>query len=399
VAVPVVVSLTRAFAGGDWFAPTRPPAVTTALPGLLGAAVLLLGLAVALRRRAAPSALLGAAALVLIALLVALKAPALSLGAAQALREFSGQNPALATSVDIRWLGFSYIAFRLLHLLRDRQSGRLLEAGLREVVSYTVFFPAIPAGPIDRLERFLPDFRAPYSVAGDPRRAEDLEEAGRRLALGLFKKFALADSLGLIALSAQNVMQVQGAGWTWLLLYAYALQIYLDFSGYTDIAIGLGRIMGVRLPENFAAPYRKPNLTQFWNSWHITLTMWFRAYYFNPLVRWLRGKGIGRRQALVLLIAQVTTMALIGLWHGIGFGFLAWGLWHGVGLFLQNRWTEFARARLRPRIAQGPAWVERGLGGLSTLLTFHFVAVGWVFFLLPDAPRIALALGKLMGGG
>jgi len=97
--------------------------------------------------------------------------------------------------------------------------------------------------------------------------------------IGLFKKFALADSLALIALNAVNAGQVKSSGWMWLILYAYAFQIYFDFSGYTDIAIGMGRWLGIRLPENFAHPYLKPNLTLFWNSWHITLAQWFRAYF------------------------------------------------------------------------------------------------------------------------
>jgi D-alanyl-lipoteichoic acid acyltransferase DltB (MBOAT superfamily) len=182
----------------------------------------------------------------------------------------------------------------------------------------------------------------------------------------------------------------------WILLYAYALRIYFDFSGYTDIAIGLGKTMGFNLPENFERPYFKPNLTTFWNSWHITLAQWFRAYLFNPLTRAMRS---GRRKYplwLVVLTGQLTTMLLIGLWHGITWNFAAWGLWHGLGLFIHNRWTEASRARLAA-LAIRPL-LQRSLTIVGTLLTFHYVALGWVWFALPSMDLSWKALAKLFGG-
>ena len=124
-------------------------------------------------------------------------------------------------------------------------------------------------------------------------------------------------------------------------MYAYAFRIFLDFSGYTDIAIALGRLLGVRLPENFAAPYLKPNIALFWNSWHMSLTQWFRAYVFNPLARRLRSATAQIPDWLACLVTQLVTMLLIGLWHGITWSFALWGLWHGIGLFVHNRWSAF----------------------------------------------------------
>src|SRR5690606_13438773 len=99
-------------------------------------------------------------------------------------------------------------------------------------------------------------------------------QAGQRIVIGLFKKFVVADALALMALNDTLATQVRYTGWMWIILYAYTFQIYFDFSGYTDIAIGIARLVGIKLPENFSSPYTKPNLTQFWNSWHITLTQW-----------------------------------------------------------------------------------------------------------------------------
>ena len=281
----------------------------------------------------------------------------------------------------LSWLGFSYVAFRLMHTIRDRQAGRLAPVTLSEYVNYVIFFPAFTAGPIDRIERFVPDLCATPHLGN-----EDWIEAGTRLFVGLFKKFVIADLLAIISINDVLVHEVRSSGWLWLFLYAYAFRIYFDFSGYTDIAIGLGRLMGIRLPENFAAPYLKPNLTQFWNSWHITLTQWFRGYFFNPLTRAMRSAKRPMPTWLAILIAQLSTMLLIGLWHGITAGFVAWGLWHGAGLFLHNRWSDFMRARV-------PAWMQTPTGqalssALGIFITFNYVAIGWLFFTL-STPSVA----------
>jgi D-alanyl-lipoteichoic acid acyltransferase DltB (MBOAT superfamily) len=188
--------------------------------------------------------------------------------------------------------------------------------------------------------------------------------------------------------------QVRTTGWMWILLYAYAFQIYFDFSGYTDIAIGIGRLVGIKLPENFAAPYRKPNLTQFWNSWHITLTQWFRSYFFNPFNRWIRRyKNIPAWS--MILVGQAATMSLIGLWHGVTLNFIFWGLWHGIGLFLQNRWGEFIHRRY-PDAGQNPRFpAAYQIGGI--LLTFHFIALGWIFFALSQPSLSLRVFMKLFG--
>jgi alginate O-acetyltransferase complex protein AlgI len=181
-------------------------------------------------------------------------------------------------------------------------------------------------------------------------------------------------------LNATNAAQVRSAGWAWVLLYAYTFQIFLDFSGYTDIAIAIGRLLGVRLPENFISPYLKPNITQFWNNWHITLTQWFRAYFFNPLTRALRSSKKKLPIPIIIFMTQIGTMILIGLWHGVTWNFFLWGLWHGLGIFFHNRWSDLTKARF---IVLPIRWQKvLNLGGI--LLTFHFVALGWVFFALPS---------------
>jgi D-alanyl-lipoteichoic acid acyltransferase DltB (MBOAT superfamily) len=213
--------------------------------------------------------------------------------------------------------------------------------------------------------------------------------------LGVFKKFVLADSLASFALNAVNAEQARGALWLWVLVYAYALRLYLDFSGYTDIALGLGRWLGIRLPENFDRPYTRPNLTLFWNSWHMSLTLWFRAYVFNPLTRALRARPLP--VPVIILITQLVVMGLVGLWHGVTANFVIWGLWHGLGLWVHNRWADFMKPRAnlldgRPALRRLGEW-------LGVALTFHYVALGWVWFALPSVSLALSVFRKLLGAG
>jgi alginate O-acetyltransferase complex protein AlgI len=290
----------------------------------------------------------------------------------------------------VAWLGFSYIAFRLLHTIRDRRTGRLPAVDLSEYTSYVIFFPAFTAGPIDRIERFVQDLRQPAAPI-----QEEWLETGKRIIMGLFKKFVVADLLAVISLNDVFVPYIKGVGWMWLFLYAYAFRIYFDFSGYTDLAIGMGRLVGFRLPENFESPYLKPNLALFWNSWHMTLTQWFRSYVFNPLAREFRTNGEWAPTWIALLTTQVVTMVLIGLWHGITWSFVLWGLWHGLGLFAHNRWASWARSGWSPRFQDLAG--RRPMRLLGTALTFNYVAVGWVFFGLSSPGLTWLALRKLVG--
>ena len=321
---------------------------------------------------------------------VILKLPVLSLETSRFLRSLMQQSVDMAGSADLRWLGYSYVAFRLLHVLRDRQKGRFPAVSLPEFVVYVTFFPAFTAGPIDRLERFTKDLRLKLDFS-----AGDFGEAAKRLVLGLFKKFVLADTLALIALNSTNAGQLKGTGWAWVVLYAYSLQIYFDFSGYTDIAIGIARLMGIKLPENFNHPYLKPNLTIFWNNWHMTLTQWFRSYFFNPVTRSLRRSKRKLSPFIILLITQICTMVLIGLWHGMTWNFIFWGLWHGIGLLVQNRWSDWVKPRIR-FVEEKPS-VKRLVNVLNIFLTFNYVALGWVWFALPELNLSLQVFQKLFG--
>jgi alginate O-acetyltransferase complex protein AlgI len=385
--VVLMVGLTRYLDPFCCLTPSRPPELIQVLIVLASAGLLAF---IVSRIHSRMRLWLAIAIACILAVFIVMKTDSLGQATSAVLRSLNGQPSDLGLATDLRWLGFSYIAFRMLHTLRDRQSGRLPALSLQEYVSYVVFFPALTAGPIDRAERFSKDLRQ-----SDNEKLVSLVEGGKRIAIGLFKKFAVADTLALVALSNTNFSQVSSTPWMWGLLYAYALRIYFDFSGYTDIAIGIGRLAGIKLPENFNQPYLKPNLTAFWNSWHMTLAQWFRTYIFNPLARALRTAQNPIPAYAIILIGQLVVMCLIGLWHGVTWNFLIWGAWHGIGLFIHNRWLAFYRQHFGSVILS--TGLQRTLTILGTFVTFNYVALSWVWFALPLPYQSWQVMLKLFG--
>lgn len=328
----------------------------------------------------------------LIALFVVLKSAPLTDGLATWLRAQAERPITLAGALDLNWLGFSYVAFRLIHTLRDRQSGKLPALSLREYLTYLIFFPAYTAGPIDRAERFVKDYRAQLPL--DARRAA---HGLGRIGAGILKKFIVADTIALFALDSLSAARAETALGLWLLTYAYAFRLYFDFSGYSDIAIGIGKLYGIDLPENFALPYLKSNLTAFWQSWHITLSNWARFYVFMPLSRYMVTRKRKPPTWLAVLIGQLGTMLTIGLWHGVALNFVLWAIWHALGLWLHKQYSDrtrdfYARLQDKPRL-------RRLVYVAGVLITFHYVALGWVWFALSDAGQAAQVMVRLLGAG
>ena len=375
LALVLIFALTRYLGLDTLLLPARPPVFTQVF--IVVALFLLVFFLLGRQKEISSNSVLWTGFSILLVFFLVLKTPTLSELFSQLWRSLiSKQDVTLAAANDIHWLGYSYLAFRLLHTIRDRQGGRLPDVTLGEYVTYVIFFPSFSVGPIERVERFIKGLRGNQNPFN-----EDMLNGGERLAVGLFKKFVVADTLAMIALNPVSATQAQSAFGAWILLYAYAFQIYFDFSGYTDIAVGLGHFVGIKLPENFKQPYRQSNLTLFWNNWHMTLTQWFRAYFFNPFARALRSNR-KLSPAMMVLISQIATMTLIGLWHGVTWSFVLWGVWHGLGLFLQNRYSGWAKTKLA--VASPSPRAERALSFGGTLLTFHFVALGWIWFVLPN---------------
>jgi alginate O-acetyltransferase complex protein AlgI len=383
----IVIGVLGLFDSSNLLGFVNPPRTWQAA-ALLFAGIGLTGMLVRSGRNFAAS--LWPSFVLIIALFVILKTPFLAQKASELWRHLSGQSLVLASPYDLKWLGFSYAAFRILHTIRDRQAGRLPDVTLREYLTFVIFFPALAAGPIAKLKDVADQIQTSTNTF-----QINLARGGERVIRGLFKKFVIADSLAVFALNSQNASHPGSPLGAWMLLYSFSLQIYFDFSGYTDIAIGLAKFLDIQLPENFNRPYLQTNLTQFWNNWHMTLTNWFRAYVFNPLSRSLRKKK--HPVLVILLITQILTMVLVGLWHGVTINFVIWGIWHGLGLLIQNRWSSLLVEKNNS--SQEPGRFGRIQELFGILLTFHYVTLGWIWFVLPTPDQGWSYLKILFGAG
>lgn len=281
-------------------------------------------------------------------------------------------------------LAISFFTFQQIAYLVDAAAGKDKGYTLLEYSLFVVFFPQLIAGPIVHPGEMLPQFaRAVHRF-----RQDDLAIGLTLFLIGLFKKVLLADSV------AQYATPVFGAALggaeptlleAWGGALAYTLQLYFDFSGYSDMAIGLGRMFGIRLPMNFNSPYKATNIVDFWRRWHITLSRWLREYLYIPLGG--NRKGEPRRYANLML-----TMLLGGLWHGAGWTFVMWGALHGTYLVVNNLWRSFQRRT-------NTAHFFDNMGGrlLSRALTFLAVVVGWVFFRAESWEAAGLLLAGMVG--
>lgn len=272
-------------------------------------------------------------------------------------------------------LGISFFTFQQISYLVDRRRGEAPVYGLLDYTAYVSFFPQLIAGPIVRHHELIVQFER------DPRRDANLEMAARGLALfalGLTKKVFFADELAPIADGGFGIAAHSGVvafGDSWLSALAYTLQLYFDFSAYSDMAIGLGALFGLRLPLNFDAPYRALDIRVFWRRWHMTLSRFLRDYVYIPL-------GGNRGSDTRAVFTVMATMLLCGLWHGAGWTFIAWGALHGAAICLNRAWQTRGG-----RLPAPAAWA----------LTMLFVIAGWVLFRADDFAAAASMLRAMAG--
>ncbi|MHB8694760.1 MAG: MBOAT family O-acyltransferase [Solirubrobacteraceae bacterium] len=252
-------------------------------------------------------------------------------------------------------VGISFFTFQAISYTVDVKRGLIEPARFLDTAIYLSFFPHLVAGPIVRAREFLPQLAKP----ADPDRVA-VSSGLMLIGMGLVKKVVIADYLGrAIVDPVFGVPQAFHGPDVLLAGYAYAAQIYCDFSGYTDIAIGLALLMGFVFPQNFRSPYRSLGLSEFWRRWHMTLSRFLRDFLYIPL-------GGNRKGRLMTYRNLMITMVLGGLWHGAAWTFVIWGTFHGVGLCFEHAWRK--AFKWRP-----PAWAK-------WVITFHFVVLGWVFF-------------------
>lgn len=298
-----------------------------------------------------------------------------------------------AAATDYTWrtlilpLGISFYTFQQLTLLADISAGRIKDFRFRDFLLFVTFFPHLIAGPIVHHREMMPQFqKADYRL-----NRENLAIGCVLLSVGLFKKVILADS---IADYVTPIFTTAAKGEPVPLLFAWAgaigftLQMYFDFSGYSEMALGLARMVGVKLPMNFNSPLKALSVVDYWSRWHITLTRFLTAYVYNPIaIRLARRRALAGKAGLtgariswqaffgIVAVPTLVTMFLSGLWHGAGNQFLLFGVLHGVALVINHAWRL-----VRPRFWPDTAHYQRTTRPLAWLLTFLLVTVALTWF-------------------
>jgi len=295
----------------------------------------------------------------------------------EALLRLAGWERDLAIMQVVLPVGISFFTFQGMSYLIDIYRRQTAPAALLDMTLLMSFFPHLVAGPIVRASHLVPQFeRVPEMTRG-------MAAMGIALIVwGLFKKAVIASELatGLVDTvffdpSAHGSLDLIAAA------YGYAVQIYCDFSAYSDMAIGIAALLGYRFPHNFNQPYRAASLQDFWRRWHISLSSWLRDYLYVSL----GGSHHGLRRLCFSLMA---TMLLGGLWHGASWNFVIWGAIHGSVLVAERLWREYRPKSWRPL----PAW-------LDILVTFHIVLLGWIFFRAASFGDALAFLGGVAGRG
>ncbi|NHN85269.1 MBOAT family protein [Acetobacter musti] len=315
------------------------------------------------------------------------------------------QIPGVSLSVPsiVLPLAISFFTFQQIAYLSDAHDGRAVEHSFPDYLLFISFFPHLIAGPITHHREMLPQFTQLLRSGGEVGRLT----VGLTLFLtGLTKKVILADPIGtyvgpVFSLAREGGIPSFTLAWSGAL--SYAMQIYFDFSGYTDMAIGLGLLFGISLPPNFDSPYKARNIIEFWSRWHMTLTRFLTAYVYNPITLALtrarvksgrpvpkRGKTTPGAFATLTAGPTVFTMFVSGVWHGAGWQFIVFGLLHGIYLTVTHAWH--ALKAHRPSLVRPETRVKTVF---SVLLTFLCVLVGLIFFRVADvgsACRILLGM-------
>jgi len=278
-------------------------------------------------------------------------------------------------------LGISFFTFTQIAFLVDTYQGKVKEFNFVRYALFVTYFPHLIAGPVLHHKQMMPQFQHPDTYRIN---LESFNVGLTIFIIGLAKKVLLADQFALYANPVFNAVALGGEPTlfeAWVGALAYALQLYFDFSGYSDMAIGLSRMFNVKLPLNFDSPYKAPNIIEFWRRWHMTLSTFLRDYLYVPLGG--SRKGVPRRYANLML-----TMLLGGLWHGAGWTFVLWGGLHGVYLVINHGWRKLTGS-------DGSATGWRAVAGIG--LTFVVVVVAWVPFRAPDMAAALRMWGGMVG--
>lgn len=277
-------------------------------------------------------------------------------------------------------LGISFFVFEFIHYLVDVYKGSPAVKAPLEFALFPSFFPTQIAGPIKRFQDFVPQLHKPAKIT-----LKDFDEGVELILWGLFKKVIVADSVAVVIDKCMPHPEMLSTFDCWSLLWAFAIQVYFDFSGYTDIARGSAALLGFKVPLNFNLPFLAGSITEYWRRWHISLSLWLRDYLFFPL-------GGSKHGTMATLRNVMITFTLAGLWHGAGLNYIIFGAMHGLWLNLNRLWRiQVEKSTTLLKLTETKVFHCFGV-----LLTFNCLAVTLVTFRLPSMELSGRYFQKLL---
>lgn len=273
----------------------------------------------------------------------------------------------------IGFLGISYLTFKAVQMVMEIRDGLIKEFDPKMFLQFLLFFPTISSGPIDRYRRFEKDFKQP------PVKEEYIALISKgiwMIMLGSLYKFIIAHYIGTFAVPYTERLALDVGGFSISLLmymYSYSLYLFFDFAGYSLFAVGTSYLMGIQTPVNFNKPFSSPNLKEFWNRWHMSLSFWFRDYVFMRMVFTLMKKKVFKSRITVSNIGYMTLFLLMGIWHGLTWFYIAYGLFHGVAMCINDAWLRYKKKHKN----LPSNWATKAL---AIFITFNTVCFSFLIF-------------------
>lgn len=281
------------------------------------------------------------------------------------------------------FLGISYLTFKSIGMIVEMRDGTLEDFNLVSFLRFIIFLPTFSSGPIDRYRRFNEDYE---TIPNQDEYFKLLEKAINYIMLGFLYKFIISYVLGNIllptiqakALKTGTLFSLPTLG----VMYGYGLNLFFDFAGYSMFAIAISYIMGIKTPENFNKPFLSPNLKEFWNRWHMSLSFWFRDFVFMRLVHLFFKNKTFKNRNTTSSVAYLVNMLVMGFWHGFTWYYIAYGLFHGIGLILTDIWLRKKKEINRKRKKKGlkPLFESQLFHLFSIVFTFHIVMISLLIF-------------------
>lgn len=270
------------------------------------------------------------------------------------------------------FLGISYLTFKVVGMIMETRDGMLKEFSFLKTLHFILFFPTISSGPIDRYRRFSKDYAKPLKK---DKYLDMLQKAVFYIFLGFLYKFLLAYFFGsyLLPIISKHALVHGGVSW-WLVAYTYcySMDLFFDFAGYSLFAVGISYMMGVATPINFNKPFAAPNIKEFWNRWHMSLSFWFRDYIYMRLVFFLMKKKLVKNKVTLANLGYLTLFLIMGFWHGLTWYYIVYGLYHALAIITCDAWIRFKKKHQLPS--------NHFTKALAIFTTFNVVCFSFLIF-------------------